>query len=754
MAGREIVYELIADASQFASGSRAAAKAANELFVGTRTNLERFQMELSKVQNLKDIGAITADTAKRAQSQLVEKFDPFGTVADRNARQKADAQAVADAKARTAEIIASERQAAETRINEEKRVATTKEEWMRQHLEKMRAMDYAYEKQISQGRARQLASSIKDNQGVEKELAATTAQKKARTAEIINSERSYAMNARQNFLSMLDQDLIDSRMDKIAKRTRSKAEENRSSGGRSMRANMAIQQLAFGLEDASSQYGTMGITGAIRGASNNISAAAMMLGPQAAVFGALASTVAMLGSQYFSASQNAEKLAKSQDLLAESANRLNRELDEREKNYALRFQLEDIGEMSHQSAAAERRKSERQAETQEIRKQGVELSVMQTLRKKINEEQARIARQQKEEGFDQGRYNRNLDLERMRQMNASEVMSLHTDQLPTGFMNDNEIETLKQKQEEYRRLTVEIGNANEARKRAYEIEQRESKRAFEEKQSDNQWNQDQKDWDAAGQSISKTEGLAAKYLRKRQELWDAHQKGFMTREEYQSGLGETGREMFGDTRSQARKYQDHVSELNKLTDDQMTKANKSIYQKQLVKDYFGDLRRPAEQYAEQINGIKTLEKNSEITAEQSARIRRKAFESTFGDLRTPMQKYREQMEDLQKVEKEGGLTAAESYKLRRRAAADIVPQKLLSGAVDINSAEGATAMGSAYEQAMRQSMIMSFAGNPSKPDDPQKQVAANTQKGTELLGKIANTLSKQPGLSVEMVGLS
>ncbi|WP_460996867.1 hypothetical protein, partial [Staphylococcus aureus] len=45
------------------------------------------------------------------------------------------------------------------------------------------------------------------------------------------------------------------------------------------RYGMAIQQLSYGLEDAATQFGTMGLAGAVRGASNNISAAAMAFGP-------------------------------------------------------------------------------------------------------------------------------------------------------------------------------------------------------------------------------------------------------------------------------------------------------------------------------------------------------------------------------------------------------------------------------------------------------------------------------------------
>ena len=80
-------------------------------------------------------------------------------------------------------------------------------------------------------------------------------------------------------------------------------------------AMFAVQQLAFGVQDAASVYGQMGFAGAVRAASNNIVQFASLIGPATGVVTALAITGLQLGIDYFTkfgeaAEKAGEKVAK------------------------------------------------------------------------------------------------------------------------------------------------------------------------------------------------------------------------------------------------------------------------------------------------------------------------------------------------------------------------------------------------------------------------------------------------------------
>ena len=75
------------------------------------------------------------------------------------------------------------------------------------------------------------------------------------------------------------------------------------------RYGMAIQQLAFGLEDAATQFGTMGLAGAVRGASNNLSAAAMVMGPIAGIAASLGATALLVGTNFMTSGKQAREFA-------------------------------------------------------------------------------------------------------------------------------------------------------------------------------------------------------------------------------------------------------------------------------------------------------------------------------------------------------------------------------------------------------------------------------------------------------------
>lgn len=705
--GHDLTFRMKADIADFAGNMAKAKREADKLFVDTRTNAERFGMELDKLQQLSHLKMIDDSTFNRSYQGLLDRFDPFG----KQAQQAESERAAAAARAKTDAIISSERRAAQMRMasadeaaQHERRVAEKlAADQARLAADKAAKVAAAYESEVAaaQRAANAVMTSTRTNSerfamevgnlqylqargGLDDEsyLRAyrqledkydpfgkqaqqkAAANAKERTAAIIAAERNAAKNYRSPLMMMIDQDIIDTRMDKIAARSKNAASAVAGSGTAAIRTNMAFQQLAFGLEDAASQYGTMGLSGAIRGASNNLSAAAMMLGPQAALIGALTSTVAMLGSQYWDASSKAEKLAKSQDMLAESANRLNRELDEREKNYALRFQLEDIGNMSHQNAAAVRRQSERDEETLRIRQEAIELETEQMIRRRAEEEQRRIERQQHLEGYDQNRHNRNVDLERTKRRTPRELLTTNPDQLPTGLLSEEETEKLRRNQEEHRRLQVEIGNTNAMREEASEIERRESQRAYDDAQLNNQWEIDEEKWRTATKWINEAKTVG-------------------------------------------EKFRDSLIEIARIDDPSLDKE----------------------------------------------KARQAAVRSAFGDTRTQMEKYRDTLKEIGMAEEAGGLTAQESFRLRRQAASSIAPQNLLSGAYQANSSEAYQVMGNALSTAMREQLISSFAGTSKQPDPAQQKVADNTAKGNELLGKIVSQLAQQPGISIESRGL-
>lgn len=79
--------------------------------------------------------------------------------------------------------------------------------------------------------------------------------------------------------------------------------------GRTQRLNMATMQLGFAIEDASVSYGTGGFAGAVRGATNNVAAMALMLGPQAALMTTLAAAGLNLGLSFSRMGEDAKKAA-------------------------------------------------------------------------------------------------------------------------------------------------------------------------------------------------------------------------------------------------------------------------------------------------------------------------------------------------------------------------------------------------------------------------------------------------------------
>jgi hypothetical protein len=68
----------------------------------------------------------------------------------------------------------------------------------------------------------------------------------------------------------------------------------KSAGGSSKTATMALLELSRGAEDAASQFGTLGLAGALRGSMNNLSAMATMLNPMAGVIVGVGAAIASI----------------------------------------------------------------------------------------------------------------------------------------------------------------------------------------------------------------------------------------------------------------------------------------------------------------------------------------------------------------------------------------------------------------------------------------------------------------------------
>lgn len=113
-------------------------------------------------------------------------------------------------------------------------------------------------------------------------------------------------------------------------------------GKEHQRTAMMVQQLSYGLEDAASQWGTSGLAGAIRGASNNLSAAGALMGPQVALMSSLGSTALMLGVQYLTAGKDVQSFEKDMRSVREEYYRVGAAAQRAREQVAHGFSIEDV----------------------------------------------------------------------------------------------------------------------------------------------------------------------------------------------------------------------------------------------------------------------------------------------------------------------------------------------------------------------------------------------------------------------------
>lgn len=79
----DLVFNMIANSSQFAAGMKQAQKAADSLFLATRTGAERMQIEMGNINQLAKKGLIDPDTWFRAKKQIEDHYNDIAKMSVR-----------------------------------------------------------------------------------------------------------------------------------------------------------------------------------------------------------------------------------------------------------------------------------------------------------------------------------------------------------------------------------------------------------------------------------------------------------------------------------------------------------------------------------------------------------------------------------------------------------------------------------------------------------------------------------------------
>lgn len=283
MAENSLVFNMIANSSNFTAGMKQAQKAADSLFMATRTGAEKFAIELENLQKIAHLTKMDPDTFQRAYGRLKDTYDPFGV----NAQQTA-----ADA---------------------EKRIAMDKAEYIARVSENAKRMQFSHAQQIQQASVRQDTAEIQST--------------KSRTAAIIAAERT-AAQARINHLKT-----VAAFRERVAEQSgraliREAQQEARAAsimqmgGGAGGNRAMIVQQLAFAAEDAATQFGTRGLAGAMMAAGNNLTFAASMINPLTGVLASVGMTAAMVAATFFKLGSGAKKAAEETKSLKDTTREL------------------------------------------------------------------------------------------------------------------------------------------------------------------------------------------------------------------------------------------------------------------------------------------------------------------------------------------------------------------------------------------------------------------------------------------------
>lgn len=152
----------------------------------------------------------------------------------------------------------------------------------------------------------------------------------ARSVE--TSEQKYLATLRElNALrkaGAIDQGVYNRALAQAATRYNGAANSAQAASGQiaaaSGRSTFAVQQLAFGLQDAATVFGTAGFGGAIRAASNNVIQFASIISPLAGTISALVGTgVALLADHFFRTEKNAKAATDALNTYADAVENLN-----------------------------------------------------------------------------------------------------------------------------------------------------------------------------------------------------------------------------------------------------------------------------------------------------------------------------------------------------------------------------------------------------------------------------------------------
>ena len=273
--------------------------------------------------------------AKRTRDEVQKSFqDMFfansNQVAQRESAQRAQAALVGASSnnffAASASMATQDQIEKEQRLAMAQRVRFEAEAHHDQQRIAMRArMDAAYEQQIAQEQrlAQQKAQQAAIDARIDRRV----------SMAVENTQRQRAIgliiDQTQAEERLLNQQLKTSRSDTMRNYRDQLSFGGMASTAGAMRASMFTQQIAYGIEDAMSQYGTMGLAGAIRGGSNNLSAALAILNPTYAILGALASTTLLVGASFLTMGRDAKKSSEETKQAVDEISEAERKLAER-----------------------------------------------------------------------------------------------------------------------------------------------------------------------------------------------------------------------------------------------------------------------------------------------------------------------------------------------------------------------------------------------------------------------------------------
>lgn len=289
----DLVFNMIANSSQFAAGMKQAQKAADALFLATATGAEKFAVELDNLQRISNLTNLDPKVFNRAYQTLIEKHDPFGSM--ESARIAKDAAA------------------------EEKRIATEKANYIAQVVERSNQMQWDSNQNLHRASMNQAA--------------AAQATARQRTASIIASER-LAAQASINYINQVAQ-FRERTSERVGRALIREAQQEAriasiaQVGGIGGNRAMIIQQLAFAAEDAATQFGTRGFAGALMAAGNNLTFAASMMGPTTGILASLGLTGVMVAATMLRIGQAAKEEADAVKLAAESHSKYKQAIEER-----------------------------------------------------------------------------------------------------------------------------------------------------------------------------------------------------------------------------------------------------------------------------------------------------------------------------------------------------------------------------------------------------------------------------------------